>query len=472
MSSGSRTEPSGERERAADQSETSLASPEGSGVRRVLLIGEGQLADSTHHALETRHAEVTRLDDPSDLDIRAVVDRGIDNAIVISRSDVAALRFALGVAYVSPGLPLLVTIFSRHVAAEVEATVENVRVVDMGELAAPAFAGPCLDSGLLAVAGAPSGDVAAVEVKEGDSTPSRAPLATPAPGPVGRALRRLESIVQPFDASARILMLGLVGFLAVLVVETVFTSVALGVSIVESLYTAAKVTVTVGPSAPAETAPAWFKLITAVAMLLVLGFTAVLTAGLVDRLLDRRLTGIFGRSAVPRRGHAVIVGLGQVGFRLCQLLRELGIPVVAVERDVDGDNIGRAKDERIPVVVGSGGDRRLLRRLSLPHARALASVTSDELENISIAVAARGVRGDLNVALRAGGGDATDEIRSLFGIGVVRDVERIAGTALAAIALGHDTREAFPYEGAMYLVDSRGEIAPFTQVAPAAREPG
>jgi hypothetical protein len=287
------------------------------------------------------------------------------------------------------------------------------------------------------------------------------PLEPPAPSLAVRALRRLESIVQPFDASARILMLGLVGFLAVVVLETVVTSVALGVPIVESLYTAAKVTVTVGPSTPAETAPAWFKLFSAVAMLLALGFAAVLTAGLVDRLLDRRLTGVFGRSAVPRRGHAVVVGLGQVGFRLCELLRELGVPVVAVERDPDATHIARAKDARIPVVVGSGSDGRLLRRLSLDRARALASVTSDELENIAISVAARAVRRDLHIALRAGGGAATDEIRSLFGIGVVRDVDRIAGTALAAISLGHDVREAFPYEGTMYLVDADGEIAPF-----------
>jgi hypothetical protein len=172
--------------------------------------------------------------------------------------------------------------------------------------------------------------------------------------------------VRPFDASARILMLGLVGFIAVLVIEAIVTSVALGVPIVESLYTAAKVTVTVGPSTAAETAPGWFKLFSTVAMLLALRFTAVFTAGLVDRLLDRRLTGIFRRSAVPRRGHAVVIWLGQVGFRLCQLLRVLGMPVVAVERDGDADNVARAKDEKIPAVVGSGGDRRLLRRLSLP----------------------------------------------------------------------------------------------------------
>lgn len=97
----------------------------------------------------------------------------------------------------------------------------------------------------------------------------------------------------------------------------------------------AKVTVTVGPSEAADQGSDWFKLFSAVTMLLTLGFAAVLTAGVVNRLLDPRLTGIFGRSAVPRRDHVVVVGLGQVGFRLCELFRDLGVPVVAIEVNPD-----------------------------------------------------------------------------------------------------------------------------------------
>jgi hypothetical protein len=76
-------------------------------------------------------------------------------------------------------------------------------------------------------------------------------------------------------------------------------------------------------------------------------------------------------------------------------------------------------------------------------------------------VAARGVRDDLNIALRAGDGDATSETRSLFGIGVVRDVYHIAGTALAAVALGYEADWAFPQEGTLHLVDRDRNIGPF-----------
>jgi hypothetical protein len=71
------------------------------------------------------------------------------------------------------------------------------------------------------------------------------------------------------------------------------------------------------------------------------------------------------------------------------------------------------------------------------------------------------VSDDLNIALRAGDGDATSETQSLFQIGVVRDVYRIAGTALAAMTLGYEAHSAFPYEGTMYLVDGEGDIQPF-----------
>jgi hypothetical protein len=68
--------------------------------------------------------------------------------------------------------------------------------------------------------------------------------------------------------------------------------------------------------------PGWLKVFSNVSMLAVLVFAATVTAGIVERLLDRRLTTNVGRRMVPRR-NACVVGLGQVGMRLCLLLREL-----------------------------------------------------------------------------------------------------------------------------------------------------
>jgi len=165
----------------------------------------------------------------------------------------------------------------------------------------------------------------------------------------------------------------------------------------------------------------------------------------------------------------VVVGLGQVGLRLSLLLRELGVPVLVVEGDPESLYIKRAKDYGIPIVLGRGGSRFVLRRLRLGRARALAAVTSDEVENISIAVAALGMREDLRTLLRAGRGDVINETSSLFKIGLVRDVYRIGGTLLAAAALGSPVTEAFLHEQTVYLIGPDGRIEPFDSDVEAAR---
>jgi voltage-gated potassium channel Kch len=128
------------------------------------------------------------------------------------------------------------------------------------------------------------------------------------------------------------------------------------------------------------------------------------------------------------------------------------MPVLAVENDPDRYNVARARNYGLPVVIGRGGSHFLLQRLSLARARALAAVTSHEVENM---------QEDLHTILRAGRGDVVNETRSLFSIGVVRDVYRIGGTLLAAAALGSDATDAFLHEQTVYLVTPAGRIEPF-----------
>ena len=103
-------------------------------------------------------------------------------------------------------------------------------------------------------------------------------------------------------------------------------------------------------------------------MILALVFAAGFTAGLVNRVVERRPHRTRRKRAVPRRDHVVVVGLGQVGLRLCLLLRGCGIPVVAVEQDEEADNIGLARELGLPVVIGRGSDHSLMAPPSLHRA--------------------------------------------------------------------------------------------------------
>lgn len=436
-------------------------------ARRILVIGHDTMTEVTERALISAGAKVRYLRRPNDREIRRALGDHVDAVAVISNDDNVSLRLALVVENVRPGVPLVVTVFGSIVAAQLRDAVQNVRVMSMADMVVPSLAAACLDADLLSVT---RRDGRFAGVRAGPDGPHIVPLAIRRPTIVQRLLASLSSVVRPFELSARILMAGLLGFLLVLALETVVLVVAVPESLVEAFYSATKALVTVGPNPAIDTGRGWLKLFSAVVMLAGLGFTALFTAGLVDRVLGRRLTGIVGRRAMPRTGHVVVVGLGQVGLRLAVLLRQLGVPVLAVERDPDNRYLERARGYGIPIVLGRGGSRFLLARLRLDGASALAAVTSDEVENIAIAVAAQGMRSGLPTVLRAGTGDVVNETSSLFRLGVVRDVYRIGGTLLAAAALGSEVGEAFLLGDTVYLIGPDGTIEPFDSDVRAVRD--
>jgi voltage-gated potassium channel Kch len=232
------------------------------------------------------------------------------------------------------------------------------------------------------------------------------------------------------DAGERMLILGAGGIGAALVFETLSMRASQGWSWTHSFYSAVNVVGTVGPAHGGFGWTYWLP--AGLMLLLTVGFAAMFVAGLVDRLVRPPLSSVVGRRSVPRSGHVIVVGLGQVGLRLCRELQSLGIPVVGVERDERATNLRFARTEKIPVIVGHGEDRGLLRALRLDRAIALAAVSSEDLDNVAVAVAAHAIADQVSVVLRAGEQEAVAETRSLLPLGITRDVT--AATAASVVA--------------------------------------
>jgi hypothetical protein len=239
--------------------------------------------------------------------------------------------------------------------------------------------------------------------------------------------------------------------------ELVGAMIVLDQPFADAAYGSAKSLATVGPNTGVAHGPKWFKVAIACSVILTLLSAAAFTGGLINRFVDSRLTGLIGKRAVPRKGHVIVIGLGQVGLRLCMLLRECGVLVVAVDADEDAETVGLARRLRIPVVIGRAANPELLRRLSLGQARAFAAVTNEDLVNVESALTARSLAGDLRVVLRAGDGDVADETRSLSQIGHVVDVHRLAAAYLAGVALGSDADSVALRDGKAELLLPGGE---------------
>lgn len=419
----------------------------------ILLLGEGDLADEVRAALEALDADVVRLVKPTQREVEEVFERGdVERAIVVSSDDAFALRTALMVRDADAGVELYITYDDQATSDELCRRIGNCTVVSMAGIVAPVLAGPCMGEDLGAIK-VEDGKVVGVST-DGDSVeehevdiPHR-----------HRVRSLLRALFLPYDKSAALLFYGLLGLLAILIIETVMASLVLHQHIIDSFYGAAKTLVTVDPNDQVADGPKWFKTFVSILMLVALVFEAFFTAGIVNRLIGRRLTGLVGRRAVPRRDHVIVVGMGQVGLRLCLLLRECGVSVVAIDDQEEGENVGYAREAGLPVVIGRGGDPSLLKRLSLNKAQAIAAVTDNDVENLSIAMSALSLEDDARIVLRVGDGRLANETRSLFKIGLVRDVHRIAASLIAAQATGSKATGVLCHEDKTHLVCEDGTV--------------
>jgi TrkA-N domain len=371
----------------------------------VLIVGDpGSVASALVEPLAQLGLTSKQLADPTDSELIDELRGGVGAVAVVTRDDVLALRLTLLAAHVGPDVPLLTTLFDQTVAEQLRLAVPGVLVVSPSEIVAPMLAEACL-----------------------------APLRSRGRRRPGRPGRGLALV----DGPLRLLVLSGSGLLAVLLGEILLSGLVLHERWTEAVYSSAGLLATVASSPRIEHAPGWYKLASAAGILLSLGLVAVFTAALVRRLSRVRLTTLFGSRAAPRSDHVLVVGLGQIGLRLALALRALGVKVLVVELNGSVAGIRPAHEAGLPVVIASGTEVFTLLRLGIRRARAIAAVTSDDLVNVEIGLAARAAAPDVAVVLRLGDGEVAAETESLLHLGQIFDAHRIAAEALADSLGGH-----------------------------------
>jgi voltage-gated potassium channel len=167
------------------------------------------------------------------------------------------------------------------------------------------------------------------------------------------------------------------------------------------LTVATMTTVGYGDIVPGNEASRWFSLLVMLSGVSI-GFYAVglLSATLVEGRLFQLVEERRMRKAIESiNQHFILCGYGQVGNLLAGELERLEAPFVIVERD--GDASQRARDAGYLVVQGDATDETVLGRAHIEKARGLATVISDDAENLYITVSTRSLRPDLPIVARA-----------------------------------------------------------------------
>lgn len=363
----------------------------------MLILGDGHaLGEAVVARLRRDGFEGRSLVGGTDSAISSELADGTWRAVVVvTHEDALALRLTLLCSHVRPELPLWVSLFDRTIMHRLREIAPSVRVVQTAEMVAGELADRCAE----ALAGSDTGPRVGMRIVD--------------------------------DALRLMLWTGL-ALLAALVAQVAMSMVDLHYGLVDALYYSTRSVATVADLPRTAHAAAWFKLGSTLVTVVSVVLVAVFTAALVRRLSRPRLTTLFGQRRAPVSGHVIVIGFGQVGFRLAQELRRRRIPVGAVERNIDAPCVRLARRAGIPVAIGRGDDRELLELMGVRRCGAVAAVTSDDLVNVEVGLAASDLRSGVPLILRLGDGDVVAETDSMLHLGQICDVHDLVASRVAA----------------------------------------
>lgn len=146
----------------------------------------------------------------------------------------------------------------------------------------------------------------------------------------------------------------------------------------------------------------------------------------LERAMRRhpRLVGLYERHATQfeppaegMEGHVVVVGYGQAGGCVADVLADLVVPCLVVERDLDSAE--EAEAAGLEVLMGDAANSEILKHASLEHAKLLVITASGESSAEKIAHDARAVNPNLTIIGRA---ETEDGVRDLAAAGVAEVV--------------------------------------------------
>ena len=324
----------------------------------LLIAGRGPLAIAIAHQLRATSLDVVRLRgdeaDEKELDPAQLASASV--LVLAANDDSGNVDFALRVRREFPALPLVVRLFDTGLADYLRGTIPGVTVLSMAMVAAPAFA-----------------DAA------------QRLLASPSKTRPQRPRTRRRSF-----RPDRVLLTALVSLLLLVFPSAYLFSRTLGLRYIDALYFVWTTVMTVGYGDIAlRDAPDGIKLFGMVLMLAGASFIAVLFALLSEWVLSRRLNMVRGRTRVRGGGHALIIGAGNLGLRIAELLGEAGHRRVIVERDAELANVAVLRSMSIHTIIADATNEDMLELAGIDSAAVVIAVTDVDAVNLQIALHAR-----------------------------------------------------------------------------------
>lgn len=449
-----------------------LASEVAAGRVRVTLIVPERQRSEGPDGRDIPGIDVLRADRLDEATFRRAGLAGAAGLALLHQNDVGNMHAALCAQEVEPGLRLVVRMFNTGLANGVRQIFPDSAVLSDATMAAPAFVAAALGEVApthfrhagrtlhvarrddvrpeeVVCAVADTRDPPEVRVLPGDESTADVVLAEATGRPPGTELaarrlararrrrRRRRPVAVPLRAlrsfATRKIGIALLTVLALIGVLGWLNARAAHLDWADALYLTLVTTLSgQDPDPKKAVAEQVMQVVLSIAGLALI---PLITAVVVDGVVNARLALHSGRIQPERSGHVVVVGLGNVGTRVMAQLHDLGVEVVAIDKHPEPRGASLARRLGVPLIVGDAAGGEPLRAASVATCQALVVVSTDDGANLQAALNGRLLNGELRVVLRLFDGDFAARVQRAFGIGISRSVSYLAAPSFTAALL-------------------------------------
>jgi Trk K+ transport system NAD-binding subunit len=189
-------------------------------------------------------------------------------------------------------------------------------------------------------------------------------------------------------------------------------------------------------------------------------FSGISIAFVTTALTRAQFTALQGLRQIRTRGHVVVCGSGNVGTRVIEFMRMLGMPVVVIDPVPDAEIVEQSRLRMIELLTGDATRDGTLDLCNLPMARSLIALTSSDTANLEVALGARGRNPHLQVVMRVQDDAFAGSVGRQFEAIQTFSTSSLAAPAFAGLSRFPGTRSRIEFGDEDYNVGERlqGEV--------------
>lgn len=417
---------------------------------------------SARYAARLQAMPGVRVLERAELDSEAFLDAGLPMArglAIVHEDDLGNVHAALRAQEINPQIRLVIAIFNVGLGVRIRSFFADCAVLSQAQTAAPSLVAAALGEpapshvrmagqtmyvarrdrvgagqiicGLATSIDAetpsllpPGDETAGVVLAVADGTP-RNPLSR-------RRQRRLMAparmLRQTFGTQLGLIFAALV---IMFVAGFALLAATVKVSVVNALYLT--MIDAAGASVTQVGLPWTEKLAQVLLTIVSLALVPVVTAAFVGS----RIPDAAGRDQVPLSDHVIVAGLGAVGTRVVGLLHDLGIDVVAIDKDPGATGMPLARRLGARIITGDAHRDDNLLAAGITTCQALVSVTDSDIVNLEAALNARALATKPRIVVRLYDDDLAAHVQAQISDTVSRSTSYLAAPEFAAAVLHH-----------------------------------